>query len=74
MKTITSKAKLLEKLKKHNLISNGHICYLSDFHRTKVGKVLAIKVINEGLVEPTKQVSDWFEKEWKLKRDHENRT
>lgn len=66
MKAITSKKKVLDKLKKNNLIYNGTVFYLSDFHKTKVGNVVASKIISEGLVTTTRALSHWFEKEWKL--------
>ncbi|TWP30531.1 hypothetical protein ETU09_00590 [Apibacter muscae] len=69
MKTITSKSKLLDKLKKNNLLTNGVIFYLSDFHRTKVGKSVANKIICENLVIPTHAMCSWFEREWKLNKE-----
>lgn len=68
MKTITSKIELLNKLKKRNILSDGHICYLSDFHKTKCGKVLVIKLIQDRTLEETNQTASWFEKEWKLRK------
>jgi len=67
MKTITSKEALLKKLKKENILTDGHIFYLTDFHRTKVGRVLVEKMISERVVEPANQMKKWFEKEWKLR-------
>lgn len=67
MKTITSKVELLKKLKKQNVLSNGAICYLSDFHKTKCGKVLITKLIQDRTLEETRQTASWFEKEWKLR-------
>jgi len=67
MKAITSKEKLLLKLKKHNLIHSIDRYVLSDYHKSPVGRVVAEKVISEELVTPTKALSSWFEKEWKLK-------
>lgn len=66
MRAITSKEKLIKKLKKHNLVTNGFRFYLSDFHNSSVGKVVATKLINEELVEETYEPS-WFEKSYKLK-------
>lgn len=68
MKTIISKKKLLEKLRKHNLIHNGVRFELSDYHRTPVGRAIVYKLEEDGLLEPTKSMSHWFEKEWRLKR------
>lgn len=68
MKTITSKVELLKKLKKENILSNGKICYLTDFHKTKCGKALVIKLINDRTLQETKALGSWFEKEWKLRK------
>lgn len=69
MKAITSKAKLLAKLKKNNLLHSCGRYYLSDFHKSNVGQAVANKVINEKLVEPTRAMASWFEDEWKLKKE-----
>lgn len=66
MKTITSKKKLLAAMKKHHLHTNGVQWYLSDFHHHPVGRVIANKVISEGLVESTYRPS-WFETAYRLK-------
>ncbi|WP_432221279.1 hypothetical protein ACRASX_11165 [Flavobacterium sp. TMP13] len=68
MKTITSKTELLKKLKKENILYNGRICYLTDFHKTKCGKVLVNKLIVERVLEPANQMKQWFESEWKLRK------
>jgi hypothetical protein len=68
MKTITSREILLKKLKKENILSNGHICYLTDFHKTKCGKALVNKLISERVLEATKGLGSWFESEWKLRK------
>lgn len=68
MKAITSKVELLKKLKKHNVLSNGRICYLSDFHKTKCGKALVIKLIEDRTLEETKEMGSWFEKEFKIRK------
>ena len=68
MKTITSKVELLKKLKKENLLSNGNIYYLTDFHKTKCSKALAIKLIEDRTLEETNALSSWFEKEWRLRK------
>lgn len=68
MRAITSREKVLQKIKRNNLISDGHIYYLSDFHKTKIGTVIAEKLISEKIVEPTKAISHWFEKEWRYRR------
>lgn len=68
MKTITSKEALLKKLNKENILSNGHICYLTDFHKTKCGKVLVNKLITERILEKTSGIASWFETEWKLRK------
>lgn len=65
MRAITSKEKLLKKLQKNNLVTNGFQFYLSDFHKSSVGKVVANKIINEGLVEETYRPS-WFEIAYRL--------
>jgi hypothetical protein len=67
MKAITSKEILLKKLKKEDILSDGKICYLTDFHRTKVGKALVIKLINERILEKTSGVNHWFETQWRLR-------
>ncbi len=69
MKTITSKEKLLKKLKSNNLVTNGHIYYLSDFHKTKVGKSVSHKLITQRIVEPTVGTEHWFEKSYKLRKE-----
>lgn len=68
MKAITSKEVLLKKLKKENILSDGHICYLNDFHKTKCGKVLVLKLINDRTLEKTSGHAKWFETEWKLRK------
>ncbi|MDA6072063.1 hypothetical protein NJT12_20770 [Flavobacterium sp. AC] len=68
MKTITSKEALLKKLKRQNILSNGHIWYLTDFHKTKCGKVLVEKLIQDRTLEETKGYAAWFETEWKLRK------
>lgn len=68
MKTITSKKELLKKLQKENILSNGKICYLTDFHKTKCGTALVIKLINDRTLQETKELGSWFEKEWKLRK------
>lgn len=67
MKAITSKQEVLKKLKKQNILSDGHICYLTDFHKTKVSKALVIKLINERVLEKTSGNNNWFESEFKLR-------
>jgi hypothetical protein len=67
MRAITSKTELIKKLKKHDLVTNGVIFYLSDFHNSSVGRVVANKLINEGLLEKTYNPS-WFEVAWRLKK------
>jgi hypothetical protein len=68
MKTITSKVELLKKLKKDNVLSNGKICYLTDFHKTKCGKSLVIKLIEDRTLEEAKALGSWFEKEFRLRK------
>lgn len=68
MRAITSKKKVLQKLNKNNLLWNGSMFYLTDFHATKIGYAVASKMIAEGLLEPTVGLKKWFEKEWKLKK------
>ncbi|MDI3319146.1 hypothetical protein [Pinibacter soli] len=68
MRAITSKEKLLLKLKKNNLLTDGNIFYLSDFHKTTVGNALATKLIDHWEVEPTSAMKNWFETEWKLRK------
>ncbi|MBS7232479.1 hypothetical protein KHA90_15780 [Flavobacterium psychroterrae] len=68
MKIITSKETLLKKLKKENILSNGRICYLTDFHKTKCGKVLVEKLIKDRTLEKTRGYGAWFETEWKLRK------
>jgi hypothetical protein len=68
MKTITSKEVLLKKLKKENILSNGRICYLTDFHKTKCSKVLVSKLITDRVLETTKGLGSWFESEWRLRK------
>ena len=66
MKAITSKEKLLKKLKKNNLVTaTGNEWYLDDFHKSSVGRVVANKVITEGLVVQAHRPS-WFETAYKL--------
>lgn len=67
MKAITSREVLLKKLKKENILSDGHTCYLTDFHKTKIGKVLVLKLINERVLEKTAGNNSWFETEWRLR-------
>ena len=66
MRAITGRAELLKKLKKHNLVTNGFQFYLSDFHKSSVGWVVANKFIDEGLMEESSG-HHWFEKSWRLK-------
>lgn len=68
MRAITSKVVLLKKLKKQNILSNGHICYLTDFHKTKCSKVLVLKLITDRVLEKTSGNASWFESEWKLRK------
>lgn len=68
MKTITSKGALLKKLKKEDILSNGSICYLTDFHKTKVSKALVEKLINDRTLEKTTGYAAWFETQWKLRK------
>ncbi|BFM42702.1 hypothetical protein CFS9_13430 [Flavobacterium sp. CFS9] len=68
MRAITSKELLLKKLKKENVLSDGHICYLTDFHKTKCGKSLVTKLINDRILEKTSGNAKWFETEWKLRK------
>ncbi len=68
MKTITSKQTLLKKLKTHHILSDGHICYLTDFHKTKCGKVLVNKLITDRTLVKTSGNAKWFESEWKLRK------
>ncbi|MGM8362108.1 hypothetical protein ACSV4D_09360 [Flavobacterium sp. ARAG 55.4] len=68
MRAITSKEELLKKLKKENILSDGHICYLTNFHKTKVGKVLVLKLIRERVLEKTVGMGSWFETQWKLRK------
>lgn len=68
MRAITSKEVLLKKLKKENILSDGNICYLTDFHKTKIGKALVLKLIKERVLEKTSGNNSWFETEWKLRK------
>lgn len=68
MKTIISLVELVKKLKKNNLLTDGHIFYLSDFHKSKVGKAVATRIIKERIVEPTTAMKHWFENEWSLRK------
>ena len=68
MKTITNKKVLLKKLEKENILSNGKIFYLTDFHKTKCGKVLVTKLIAHRILEPGKALGSWFESEWRLRK------
>ena len=70
MRAITSKKELLKKLRKNNLVTDGVRFYLSDFHKSSVGKTVAHKVIDEVLVEQTNRPS-WFEAAFKLKNKYE---
>jgi hypothetical protein len=65
MRAITSKAKLLKKLQKNDLVTNGIEFYLSDLHKSSVGRAVANKIIGEGLVEVTDRPS-WFEHSYRL--------
>lgn len=67
MKAITSQAAVLKKLKKQNILTNGLIFYLSDFHKTKIGTAVATKLINQRIVETTRGFGSWFETEYKLR-------
>lgn len=67
MRAITSREKVLKKLKNHQLICGIGMFYLSDFHKTPIGKSIANKLINEGVVEPSSGCH-WFERCWRLKR------
>lgn len=73
MKTITSKEKLKIKLKKNNLLHSMGKFYLSDFHRTSVGRVLSEKMIMSGELEKTRALGRWFEDEYRLtkSKNHE---
>jgi hypothetical protein len=68
MKAITGLTELVKKLNKNNLITDGHIFYLSNFHKSKVGNSVANRLIRERIVERTKALSHWFEVEWKLRK------
>ncbi len=68
MKAITSLTQVIKKLQKQNLLTDGHIFYLSDFHKTKIGNSVANKLISLRIVEATKGLGSWFEKEWKLRK------
>lgn len=68
MKAITSKVELLKKLKKEDILSNGHICYLTNFHKTKCSKTLVLKLIDERVLEKTSGFAMWFETQWKLRK------
>ena len=68
MKSITKLTEVIKKLQKQNLVTDGHIFYLSDFHKTKIGNAVANKIINQRLVEPTTECCSWFEKEWKFRK------
>lgn len=68
MKAIISEKELLKKLKKENILSNGHIYYLTDFHKTKCGNALVAKLIQKRVLEKTSGNASWFENEWKLRK------
>lgn len=68
MKALTSQIQVIKKLQKQNLITDGRIFYLSDFHKTKIGNALSNKLISQRIVEETKGLSRWFEKEYKLRK------
>lgn len=68
MKSITSKEKLKLKMKKNNLLHSMGKYYLSDFHRTSVGKALSEKMIISGEIEKTRALGQWFEDEYRLTR------
>jgi len=68
MRAITSKEKLIKKLKGSTILTvDGYKFYLSDFHRTPVGKNLVNKMISAGELEQHKGVGNWFEQEFILK-------
>ena len=68
MKAITSKEKLLRKLDKNNLLTDGFIFYLSDFIKQKVGKALVNKLINDKTLELATYKNHWFETSFKIKK------
>lgn len=68
MKAITSLVQVIKKLQKQNLLTDGHIFYLSDFHKTKIGNSVANKLISQRIVEESTGLGSWFEKEWKLRK------
>lgn len=67
MRAITSREAILKKLKKENILTDGHIFYLTDFHKTKVGSVLVNKLFQERIIEETNGLKHWFEREFKLR-------
>jgi hypothetical protein len=68
MKSITKLTEVIKKLQKENLLSDGHIFYLTDFHKTKIGNSVANKLISTRIVEETKGLGSWFEKEWRFRK------
>lgn len=68
MKAITKTITVLKKLEKHNLLTDGHIWYLTDFHKTKIGNAVANKLIKERILEETRGNGSWFEREWKIRK------
>lgn len=68
MRAITNKEEVLKKLKKQNILSDGKICYLTDFHKTKISKALVLKLINERVLQKTSGNNHWFETEWELRK------
>ena len=68
MKSITSLKEVMKKLQKQNLLTDGRIFYLTDFHKTKIGNSVASKLIQQRVLEPTKAMGSWFEKEWTIRK------
>ncbi|MEO6176800.1 MAG: hypothetical protein ABIP27_16735 [Flavobacterium circumlabens] len=68
MRAITKTITILKKLEKENILFNGHIFYLTDFHKTKIGYAVANKLIEERVLEETVGNGAWFEKEWKIRK------
>ncbi|MCZ2393397.1 MAG: hypothetical protein LC105_06055 [Chitinophagales bacterium] len=66
MKPIRSIDKALKKLKTCSLLTDGRIFYMNDFHKTKVYKNIAAKLIDERYVKSVSGIGYWFERAYSL--------
>ena len=70
MKLIRSRNELLKKLKKTNIaIDMVSAPHLTDYHKTPVSTSLFYWFLEKGFIEPTKALSEWYEKEYRLKTE-----